>query len=382
MEVSKADFARMAGVSKAAISKKSKNKRLIVNSAGFIDTDNPVNRMYLEKHQREAQAKALNTGIPATPAMSGALPGILPGLSAGATAPGGALSAQPAQPALDVAQLEPPAQTAPGAALSAQPMQPTPAASARRTSAGNITVSAGYVTDANRMLNMTLRELLQNYNGLDGVEKYAKILKDLMAADERAQRIQERRRLQIPKDFVISRLFGYLNQQNSRLLDLPESMADQVIALAQTGAAQAATAQTGAAAPQPNTGAAQATTAQTGAPAPQSSAPVAPTTAPQADATLQTGTTNPQEIAQLADAALSVESVLTENNTTPDVETAVSLNDTRQKIVNYLRDNITRCIGGAKQAVISELKMLQAKYSEADNTQDQLNDIYEALNEN
>jgi hypothetical protein len=363
MEVSKADFARMAGVSKAAISKKSKNKRLIVNSAGFIDTDNPVNRMYLEKHQRKAQAKALNTGIPATPAMSGALPGILPGLSAGATAPGGALSAQPAQPALDVAQLEPPAQTAPGAALSAQPMQPTPAASARRTSAGNITVSAGYVTDANRMLNMTLRELLQNYNGLDGVEKYAKILKDLMAADERAQRIQERRRLQIPKDFVISRLFGYLNQQNSRLLDLPESMADQVIALAQTGAAQA-------------------TTAQTGAPAPQSSAPVAPTTAPQADTTLQTGTTNPQEIAQIADVALSVESVLIENNINPDVETAVSLNDTRQKIVNYLRDNITRCIGGAKQAVISELKMLQAKYSEADNTQDQLNDIYEALNEN
>lgn len=330
--------------------------------------------MYLEKHQREAQAKALNTGIPATPAISGALPGILPGLSAG-TAPGGALSAQPAQPALDVAQLVPPAQSAqpaPGAALSAQPMQPTPAASARRTSAGNITVSAGYATDANRMLNMTLRELLQNYNGLDGVEKYAKILKDLMAADERAQRIQERRQLQIPKDFVISRLFGYLNQQNSRLLDLPESMADQVIALAQTGAA----------ATQPNTGAAQATTAQTGAPAPQSSAPVAPITAPQVDETLQTGTTNPQEIAQLADAALSVESVLTENNTTPDVETAVSLNDTRQKIVNYLRDNITRCIGGAKQAVISELKMLQAKYSEADNTQDQLNDIYEALNEN
>lgn len=338
MEVSKADFARMAGVSKAAISKKSKNKRLIVNSAGFIDTDNPVNRMYLEKHQKE-----LNK-----------MPGVIPGISAGAPV-------APAEPTAPVAVL--PVPSASGAALSAQPMQKTPAASARRTSAGNITVSAGYATDANRMLNMTLRELLQNYNGLDGIEKYAKILKDLMAADERAQRIQERRQLQIPKDFVISRLFGYLNQQNSRLLDLPESMADQVIALAQTGAPQAAT-------------------AQTGAPAPQSSTPVASTTAPQADATLQTGTTNPQEIAQLADAALSVESVLTENNTTPDVETAVSLNDTRQKIVNYLRDNITRCIGGAKQAVISELKMLQAKYSEADNTQDQLQDIYEALNEN
>ena len=376
MEVSKADFARMAGVSKAAISKKSKNKRLIVNSAGFIDTDNPINRMYLEKHQREAQAKALNAGIPAAPAMSGALPGILPGLSAGAhitqaTAPDGAQLVPPAQ----LAQPARPVQPTHGAAFAAQTAQPTPAAQAatmRRTSAGNIAVSAGYATDANRMLNMTLRELLQNYNGLDGVEKYAKILKDLMAADERAQRIEERRQLQIPKDFVISRLFGYLNQQNSRLLDLPESMADQVIALAQTGAA----------ATQPNTGAAQAATAQTSAQAPQSSAPVAPTTAPQADATLQTGTTNPQEIAQLADAALSVESVLTENNITPDVEIAVSLNDTRQKIVNYLRDNITRCIGGAKQAVISELKMLQAKYSETDNTQDQLNDIYEALNEN
>ncbi|MBO4759956.1 MAG: hypothetical protein J5505_07850, partial [Spirochaetaceae bacterium] len=60
----------------------------------------------------------------------------------------------------------------------------------------------------------------------------------------------------------------------------------------------------------------------------------------------------------------------------------VSLNDTRQKIVNYLSDNITRCIGGAKQAVISELKTLQTKYTDNDDTQNQLQDIYEALNEN
>jgi len=344
MEVSKADFARMAGVSKAAISKKSKNKRLIVNSAGLLDTDNPINRMYLEKHQKE-----LNK-----------MPGVIPGISAGAPV-------APAEPTAPAAVL--PVPSAPGAAIPGQPAETTTAAPARRTYKDSTGPKLEYAADANKMLNMTLRELLQNYNGLDGIEKYAKILKDLMAADERAQRIQERRQLQIPKDFVISRLFGYINQQNNRLLDLPESMADQVIALAQAAAPQA-----------PQAAAAQAATAQTSAPAPQSNAQASP--APQADTTLQTVTTNPQEIAQLADAALSVESVLTENNITPDVKTPVTLNDTRQKIVNYLRDNITRCIGGAKQAVISELKTLQTKYTDNDDTQNQLQDIYEALNEN
>jgi hypothetical protein len=337
MEVSKADFARMAGVSKAAISKKSKNKRLIVNSAGLLDTDNPINRMYLEKHQKE-----LNK-----------MPGVIPGISAGAPV-------APAEPTAPAAVL--PVPSAPGAAIPGQPAETTTAAApARRTYKDSTGPKLEYAADANKMLNMTLRELLQNYNGLDGIEKYAKILKDLMAADERAQRIQERRQLQIPKDFVISRLFGYINQQNNRLLDLPESMADQLIALAQTGTA---TPQTGATVPQANT------------------------------ALSQSEQEKSQSVEQLADAALSLEPVsLTDTpeaqnppipNTgiAPETEIRVSLNDTRQKIVNYLSDNITRCIGGAKQAVISELKTLQTKYTDNDDTQNQLQDIYEALNEN
>ena len=337
MEVSKADFARMAGVSKAAISKKSKTKRLIVNSAGLLDTDNPINRMYLEKHQKE-----LNK-----------MPGVIPGISAGAPV-------APAEPTAPAAVL--PVPSAPGAAIPGQPAETTTAAApARRIYKDSTGPKLEYAADANKMLNMTLRELLQNYNGLDGIEKYAKILKDLMAADERAQRIQERRQLQIPKDFVISRLFGYINQQNNRLLDLPESMADQLIALAQTGTA---TPQTGATVPQANT------------------------------ALSQSKQEKSQSVEQLADAALSLEPVsLTDTpeaqnspipNTgiAPETEIRVSLNDTRQKIVNYLSDNITRCIGGAKQAVISELKTLQTKYTENDDTQNQLQDIYEALNEN
>ena len=336
MEVSKADFARMAGVSKAAISKKSKNKRLIVNSAGLLDTDNPINRMYLEKHQKELNKMS----------------GVIPGISAGAPV-------APAEPTAPAAVL--PVPSAPGAAIPGQPAETTTTAPARRTYKDSTGPKLEYAADANKMLNMTLRELLQNYNGLDGIEKYAKILKDLMAADERAQRIQERRQLQIPKDFVISRLFGYINQQNNRLLDLPESMADQLIALAQTGTA---TPQTGATVPQANT------------------------------ALSQSEQEKSQSVEQLADAALSLEPVsLTDtpeaqnplvSNTgiAPETEIRVSLNDTRQKIVNYLSDNITRCIGGAKQAVISELKTLQTKYTDNDDTQNQLQDIYEALNEN
>jgi hypothetical protein len=58
MEVKPAELARMAGVSRATISGKIKNKTLIVNAAGYLDTENPVNAAYLSKHKQKRNEAA------------------------------------------------------------------------------------------------------------------------------------------------------------------------------------------------------------------------------------------------------------------------------------------------------------------------------------
>jgi hypothetical protein len=58
MEVKPAEFARIAGVSRPSISGKIQNKTLIVNAAGLLDTDNPVNARYISKHKQGAAETA------------------------------------------------------------------------------------------------------------------------------------------------------------------------------------------------------------------------------------------------------------------------------------------------------------------------------------
>lgn len=177
MEVTQAQFARMAGVSRPAVCGKIKKHTLIMNSAGMLDTDNPVNRSYLDSKQKKLQEQALgDVRIPAVEK----------------TTPKNYASAGP---------------------VASQTVMP----------------QEGSVPAA--MLEMTLRQIVQNYGGMAGVERYVKILKDLTSADEKTQRLQERRLLQIPRDFVVSRLFGFLNSLTNKILDVPESLADQVIAL-------------------------------------------------------------------------------------------------------------------------------------------------------
>ena len=55
MEVTQSVFASMAGVNRASICVGIKKKSLVMNSAGKLDTDNPVNRRYLDKHQKKLQ---------------------------------------------------------------------------------------------------------------------------------------------------------------------------------------------------------------------------------------------------------------------------------------------------------------------------------------
>lgn len=180
MEVKPAEFARMAGVSRASISGKISNKTLIVNAAGLLDTENQLNAAYLSRHrQKRAEMEAaayVDTG------------GVKSFTSETFKPPG------PPQDDFALAQI------------------------------------AG--VPARSMLNMTLRDIVLQYPGLDKIERYSKILKDITMSAEREQRIQERGLSLIPKDFVISRVFGFVDGLIKQIVEYPESAVDRIIALA------------------------------------------------------------------------------------------------------------------------------------------------------
>ena len=246
-------------VSPAAICKKIKNGTLIQNSAKKLDTDNPINRQYLM--QKQAAFKA----------------GITEGnLNVVANKPGFELAAQTAGITPELIQVETTHVSSGG----------KPAVF---TAANDMQISGA----ANEALNMTLRELIIYRGGgsIDGVEKYSKILRDLVTADEKDQKLQERRLVQIPKDFVVSRLFNFIDQLMNKLLDVPESITDQVIARVQAGG------------------------------------------------------------------------------------------DTmRQDVINLISDNVSRCIAGTKEHIISELNSLRGKYEkQSDAADDMVSEIKEQL---
>lgn len=164
MFVKPAFFAEMCNVSRTAISKKIKNKTLVIDSGGMIDTDNPVNHSYFEFHQK----KNLNDKLKNKPEEN-----------------------------VEFAEKK---------------------------------------TTANEMLNMTIGELIERFGSDLNVEKYVKMQKDLVVTDEKEQKIEERRLIQIPKDFVSSVVFGLLEVLMQRLLDIPDRIADQVIAYVQADA--------------------------------------------------------------------------------------------------------------------------------------------------
>jgi hypothetical protein len=187
MEVKPAEFARIAGVSRPSISEKIKNKTLIVNAAGMLDTENPVNAAYISRHkQKRAETEAAGY------------------INAGA------------------------AKSFTGETL--RGTGPPPAATPDDFALAQL---AG--VSARELLNMTLREIVLKYPGLDKIERYAKILKDTTMSAEREQRINERGLTLIPKDFVISQIFSFIESLVKQLLEYPESSADRIIALASAG---------------------------------------------------------------------------------------------------------------------------------------------------
>jgi hypothetical protein len=175
-EVKPAEFARQAGVAASVISRKISNKTLIRNNAGFLDTDNPVNARYLSKRRLKANNADLEDD----------------GNAANRVIKNTDFSAM---------------------------------------ADSEIAEHAGL---PQRLLKMTIRELVIKYRGLDGIDRYIKMLRDLTAADEKDQKVQERRLQLVEKDFVTARVIEYLNVLMKQLLEYPGSAVDGIISLVQS----------------------------------------------------------------------------------------------------------------------------------------------------
>jgi hypothetical protein len=174
-EVKQAEFARICGVAPSVISRKIKNGTLIRNAAGFLDTDNPVNSRYASKRRLNSTDKAL-----------------------------AAVDGEGAK-------------------------KPTPI---DFSAISDFEISE-YAGLPQRLLGLTIRELVIKFRGMDGMDRYVKMLKDLSAADERTQKVQERRLQLVEKDFVVARLFQYLDVLMRQILEYPESAVDGIISLVQ-----------------------------------------------------------------------------------------------------------------------------------------------------
>jgi hypothetical protein len=187
MKLKPADFAREAGVSRQAIFNKIKNKTLIVDPVGYMDTDNPINSAYISDPDRSRRKAAAASSLPAPGTIS----------PAGQAAPAAGAEAAPGPPVLK--------------------------------SDTDIAAAAGVAVE---MLSLTIRELVIGYAGIQGIERYARTLRDLTATAEKEQRTKERGLKLIEKDFVTSRLFTFVDVVCKQIIEYPESAADAIIALA------------------------------------------------------------------------------------------------------------------------------------------------------
>jgi hypothetical protein len=175
MEVKPAEFARMCEVSPSVISRRIKHNSLVRNTAGLLDTDNPVNARYMVRRRLKQSKEALaDYDIYATEQSVNAV---------------------------------------------------------REEISGEFAIerATGLPT---RLLGMSIRDLVIRFKGIDGLERYIKMLRDLTAAEEKDQRTRERRLQLVDKDFVTARVFQYLDRLMRQILEYPESAVDELISLA------------------------------------------------------------------------------------------------------------------------------------------------------
>ena len=181
MEHKQANFCKAYGLGKSTVSMAIKRGALVRNTAGFIDDENTVNKIFLAKHRETIADNAASDG--------------------------------------GKAQEE--------------------AARKIDFSAFDDYEIADHTGLPQHLLGMTIRDLVKKFQGLDGLERYIKMLRDLVSANEKDQKTQERRLQLVEKDFIVARVFQYLDILMKQLLEWPEGNADGIIALVQSSGADA-----------------------------------------------------------------------------------------------------------------------------------------------
>ena len=80
-----------------------------------------------------------------------------------------------------------------------------------------------------KMMGLTIFELVKNYGGPMQLEKWAKVLNQLSSTTERQDKMKERRNITIEKDFVISNVFKYLDIFMDAVFDSAEAQNEIII---------------------------------------------------------------------------------------------------------------------------------------------------------
>jgi hypothetical protein len=181
MEYKQADFCKTYGLEPSTVSKAVKRGALQKNTAGLIDDENTLNKVFLAKHRLKFTNEALADD---------------------------GKNAERVVKQIDFSAID----------------------------EDGVAKHAGL---PRKLLNMTIRELVIKFKGLDGLERYIKMLRDLAAADEKDQKTQERRLQLVEKDFIIARVIQFLEVLMRQLLEWPDGAVDGIIATVQSEGAAA-----------------------------------------------------------------------------------------------------------------------------------------------
>ena len=178
MKLRPSKFAVQAGVTRQAIGQKIKNGTLVVDAAGFLDTDNPINSAYISEQGHKPKKAVI---LPFTASTRNAA-------------------------------IETPENMA----------TPPPIAETELLAAAGV--------PASELLNYTLRDLVTKYSGgIYNLEKHARTLQNLTTAADKEQRMAERAMRLIPKDFVAARVFPFLDTLIKKIMEYVETEADNII---------------------------------------------------------------------------------------------------------------------------------------------------------
>lgn len=82
-----------------------------------------------------------------------------------------------------------------------------------------------------KMLKMTVSELVKKHGGVSGIKEFSIILKNILSSDQIAQNMRERRNELIEKDFAVSNLKKYIDLFMEEIFNVAESQTEQIISL-------------------------------------------------------------------------------------------------------------------------------------------------------